>query len=199
MTGALIVFAREPRPGNVKTRLAATVGESAAAEIYAQLLSRSLSIAERSRFSTRYLFAADSEEIDYFAGRLANDMWQVRVQCQGDIGQRMEHAIALVLRRHQFVVLVGSDVADSKTMDLDHAWKLLSSRSKSAVVGPSVDGGYWLIGLRKTEPMIFRGIPWSTDRVFRTTIARMDGLGLEVNCLVPRHDVDEAADLCYVV
>ncbi len=199
MTGALIVFAREPRTGKVKTRLAATVGETAAADVYAQLLSRSLSIAERSRFPARYLFAAGSEEIDYFAGRLATDVWEVRAQCQGDIGQRMQHAIELVLRRHQFVVLVGSDVADSRTMDLDRAWTLLSSRSKSAVVGPSVDGGYWLIGLCKSEPMIFRGIPWSTDRVFQTTMARMDGLGLEVTCLVPRHDVDEAEDLSHMI
>jgi len=199
VTGALIVFAREPRTGKVKTRLAATVGETAAADVYAQLLSRSLSIAERSRFPARYLFAADSEEIDYFAGRLATDLWEVRTQCQGDIGQRMQHAIELVLRRHQFVVLVGSDVADSRTMDLDRAWTLLSSHSKSAVVGPSVDGGYWLIGLCKSEPMIFRGIPWSTDRVFQTTIARLGGLGLEVACLVPRHDVDEAEDLCHMV
>lgn len=195
MTGALIVFAREPRAGQVKTRLAAHLGGSAAADVYAQLLTRTLRLAERSRFSTRYLFAEDTSQMDYFAARLAVDTWQVRAQCQGDIGQRMHHAIQSVLPQHDFVVLIGSDIADSEKSDLDQAWTLLSSGFNSAVVGPSVDGGYWLIGLRESQPMIFRDIPWSTDTVFQTTMTRMAGVGLEVGCLAPRHDIDEVEDL----
>ena len=199
MTGALIVFAREPRAGKVKTRLAARLGGHAAADIYARLLSRTLDLAERSRFRKRYLFAADTLEIDYFAARLAAETWQVRTQCQGDIGQRMHRAIESVLPHHEFVVLIGSDIADSEIDDLDQAWTLLSCESSAAVVGPSADGGYWLIGLRESQPIIFHEIPWSTDGVFQTTVSRLENLGLEVSCLAPRHDVDEVEDLRHVI
>lgn len=198
MTGALIVFAREPRVGHVKTRLAANLGHAAATDVYAQLLSRTLRLAERSQFSARYLFAADAMQIEYFENRLEADRWQVRAQCDGDIGQRMHHALESVLCQNDFVVLIGSDVADSEVADLDQAWTTLSSELAPAVVGPSVDGGYWLVGLKEPRPEVFYDIPWSTNSVLATTIARMASIGLDVSCLTPRHDVDKVEDLRYL-
>ncbi len=195
MTGALIVFAREPFAGKVKTRLAADIGGHRAADIYAQLLSRTLDLVERSQFRMRYMFVADTDETDYFAARLVAKTWQIRTQCQGDIGQRMHHAIESVLPHHDFVVLIGSDIADCEIADLDQAWTSLSDAINTAVVGPSVDGGYWLIGLREPQANIFHDMPWSTGRVFRTTVSRMEELGLEVCCLAPRHDIDVVEDL----
>jgi len=198
MSGALIVFAREPRPGTVKTRLAARLGTKAAAEVYAKLLARALRLAEESQFPQRYLFAAEPEEIEYFDHRLDAAQWRVRAQCRGDIGQRMYDAFESVLQEHEFAVLIGSDVADCTVADLDRAWAALARTPESVVIGPSVDGGYWLIGLGETHRSIFDGIPWSTIHVLARTQDRTAALGLDVVTLSARHDIDEIEDLQYL-
>lgn len=196
--GALIVFARAPRAGAVKTRLAATLGAAEAAAVYARLLSRALRFAEDSRFAWRYLFAADTAEIGYFENRLDPERWRVRAQCGGDIGRRMHHAFAAILHDHQFAVLVGSDVADCTVADLDRAWAILARDQAPVVIGPSADGGYWLIGLRKANRLVFDDIPWSTSKVLAATHARIVESGLGVVSLAPRHDVDEYDDLRFL-
>jgi rSAM/selenodomain-associated transferase 1 len=197
MTGALIVFARQPGAGDVKTRLAAKIGDVRAAGIYARLLSRTLRLAEASRFSDRYLFTADRHQIKFFEDSLASGRWQVCAQCAGNIGKRMHQAMDWGLRRHDFIVLIGSDVADGEVTDLDEAWETLSHLSTNAVIGPSVDGGYWLIGLRESQPTIFNNIAWSTPEVLTATVNRLGTIGIEVKCLTPRHDIDEVEDLQY--
>ncbi len=197
MTGALIVFARQPRAGDVKTRLAAKIGDVRATDIYARLLACTLQLAEASKFSDRYLFTGDRSQIKYFEDSLTSDRWQVCAQCAGNIGKRMHQAIEWVLRRHNFIVLIGSDVADGEVTDIDEAWEALSHSSTNAVIGPSVDGGYWLIGLREPQPMIFNNIAWSTPEVLTATVNRLATIGIEVKYLTPRHDIDEVEDLQY--
>jgi hypothetical protein len=192
------VFAREPRAGAVKTRLAADLGGAAAAQIYADLLARALQIAETSQFAQCYLFAADPVEIDYFEGRLNPRRWRVRAQCGGDIGRRMHNALAAVLGEHEFSVLIGSDVADCTRADLDLAWATLACGRARAVIGPSADDGYWLIGLTEAHREVFRDIAWSTAAVLAATQSRLAALGLEVVNLTPRHDVDDVGDLCFM-
>jgi rSAM/selenodomain-associated transferase 1 len=198
MSGALIVFAREPRPGTVKTRLAARLGTEAATEVYAKLLVRALRLAEESQFPQRYLFAAEPSQIEYFEHRLDAAYWRVRAQCGGDIGQRMHDAFETVLQQHDFAVLIGSDVADCTVADLDHGRAALARTPATVVIGPSVDGGYWLIGLAETHQSIFDDIPWSTASVLELTQARMTILDLDVVTLSARHDVDEIDDLRYL-
>jgi glycosyltransferase A (GT-A) superfamily protein (DUF2064 family) len=109
----------------------------------------------------------------------------------------MHHAFEAVLQQHDFAVLIGSDVADCTVADLDRAWTALARTPASVVIGPSVDGGYWLIGLGETHRSIFDEIPWSTADVLAMTEVRMASLGLDVVTLSARHDVDEIDDLRY--
>lgn len=197
--GALIVFAREPRVGEVKTRLALDLGAARAAEIYSGLLTRTLRLAEASRFGVCYLFAASSGETAYFKRRLDRERWRVRTQCRGDIGQRMYAAIEVVLEEHDFAVLIGSDVADSEVADLDLAWDTLAQPRSGVVMGPSADGGYWLIGLREAHAVIFEDIAWSTPAVLAATLARLAALGIDAISLTPRNDVDDVDDLRFLL
>ncbi|MFT4561036.1 MAG: rSAM/selenodomain-associated transferase 1 [Gammaproteobacteria bacterium] len=196
--GGLIVFAREPRIGHVKTRLAASIGAAGAFEIYTKLLTRTLRLAEQSVLFEHYLFCENVLQVEYFKGLLNAELWTVRVQSSGDLGQRMRDAFASVLQMHNYAVLIGSDVADFELSDIDRASADLETRKHHSVLGPTADGGYWLIGLASAEETLFESIPWSTDTVAPITLSRMSELGLSITRLELRHDVDEFCDLKYL-
>lgn len=196
--GALIVFARAPRPGRVKTRLAATLGTTKAAEIYATLLEHALTLAPAGCFAARYLFCAAADERDYFAARLAHDNWRVAVQRGGDLGTRMFNAFEAVLAEARFAVLMGSDIADSTTADLQQAHAVLAAGTRHAVIGPVADGGYWLLGLSQVRRAFFTEIAWGSGDVAAATQTRLQRGGLRVQRLAERHDVDIAADIAYL-
>jgi len=196
--GALIVFARAPRPGRVKTRLAATLGTTKAAAIYARLLDHALTLAPSGCFAARYLFCAAADERDYFAARLGHDNWRVAVQCGDDLGTRMFNAFATVLSEARFAVLMGSDIADSTTADLHAAHAVLAADARHAVVGPVADGGYWLLGLSQVRRAYFTEIAWGSRDVAAATQTRLQRGGLRVQRLAERHDVDVAADMAYL-
>jgi rSAM/selenodomain-associated transferase 1 len=193
----IIVFAREPRAGRVKTRLAAAIGAQDAAHAYARLLSRMLRLVERSRFTRRFLYCAEADELPYFSERLDARSWTIRVQSGHDLGARMSAAFQDVLGGQTLAVLVGTDVVDCTLADLDTAREALYSGSATGVLGPSIDGGYWLLGLRAIAPGYFTDMPWSTSAVARLTRAAMRANGLVVLELPPRRDLDDAADLRY--
>ena len=192
---ALIVFARAPRLGRVKTRLAAQIGARAATDTYRRLLWRTIAFSECADCSQRYLYCAGGDEKDYFQTRLDAALWRVRVQCPGDIGVRMCAAMAEALSGHDIAVLIGTDVADASAADLDAALAALDKHEAAISIGPTSDGGYWLIGLRQLVPALFTDIPWSTAAVYETTRQRLRHLGLTVSSLALRHDVDEMGDL----
>jgi rSAM/selenodomain-associated transferase 1 len=196
--GGLIVFAREPRSGHVKTRLAASIGDAAALDVYTKLLTRTLHLAEQSVFHQRYLFCENTTQVDYFQSLLNAELWITRAQPTGDLGQRMHDAFVSVLRAHDYAVLIGSDVADLELSDIDSAAAALETRERHCVIGPTADGGYWLIGLGRAEETLFESIPWSTDSVAPLTLSKMSQLGLSVTRLHLRHDVDELDDLKYL-
>ena len=96
------------------------------------------------------------------------------------------------------MTLIGSDLGDVEIGDLNDAYASLDTPSDGAVLGPSADGGYWLIGVRRPYPELFREMRWSTQHVARTTLERFKGLGVEVAILGERHDVDECSDLQFM-
>lgn len=196
--GALIVFARAPRAGEVKSRLAAKIGAIEAAAVYARLLSQALRLAEGVGFGWRYLFAADRSAVEYFEHRLDPYRWYVVKQCDGDIGRRMHRAFETVLSQRPFAVLMGSDVADCTPADLERARDLLSGEKTCAVIGPCVDGGYWLLGLREVHASFFDAIPWGTPSVLAMTQERLAAAALTPVSLPPRHDIDEVDDLRFL-
>jgi len=194
-SSALIVFGRAPRAGRVKSRLAAGIGPARAADTYARLLDHALEIAGHADFTRYYFYCADVDEMDYFRRRLNPDHWSVASQSDGNIGDRMLNAFTAVLGEHSRVVLIGSDVIDSTAGDLEQARSVLETESHGAVLGPSADGGYWLLGLCGVNQILFDGIRWSTAEVAARTLANLRSNGSEVFCLPVRHDVDVAADM----
>jgi rSAM/selenodomain-associated transferase 1 len=188
------VFGRQPIPGRVKTRLIPALGAEEAARVYAWLLSHAVSCAQMSRFDARYLYVTQAAELAYFEARLRDPQWRFAVQADGDLGRRMHAAFDEVLGRHAFAILIGTDICDLNVSDLDAAYRRLFE-GKHAVVGPSADGGYWLLGLTGVVPGLFTDIEWSTDQVFTRTREVLNANRLDWSVLPIRHDVDRVEDL----
>jgi rSAM/selenodomain-associated transferase 1 len=189
MTGLLVVYGREPVPGAVKTRLAADLGEGAAAAVYRVLLDHALEVASSSR-SDAVLALAEAPSAE-FAATLPLP-WEL--QAAGDLGERL----ADTFRRHfssgrTRVAIVGSDCAELEASLLDDA--LARLRSRPIVLGPARDGGYWLIGQEAPGQDLFSGISFSSVATLTETRRRIEALGLEWSELVELSDVDTSRDL----
>ncbi|MSR16042.1 MAG: glycosyltransferase [Gammaproteobacteria bacterium] len=193
-SSALIVFARAPRPGSTKTRLIPTVGAARAAAIYEALLAHALSCAEALPGIARYLFVDHETSMEYFSTRLNAERWRFATQVTGDLGARMAAALNLVLAAHPQAVLVGSDIVDLTSADLQLGLTRLRDGDE-VVLGPSADGGYWLIGLSAARPDLFTALPWGSDTVYQETVQRMEAGKLRWSRLPLRHDIDTPQDL----
>lgn len=186
----LIVFAKAPRAGGVKTRLAETMGADQACQAYRQLASavmRTVSVFDH----VEVRFSPDDarEEIAPWL----RPTWTATPQGDGQLGDRMARAFAEAFQRGaERVVVIGSDCAELASKDVRSAWREL--KTHDLVVGPALDGGYWLIGLRAPRPELFENIPWSTDAVLGQTLQRAKSLGLRIQLLRILSDVDTEAD-----
>jgi len=186
----LIIFVKAPRAGQVKTRLAQEIGAEAACAAYRRLdedLFRSLQALDC--VEVRYTPDDAREEIQPWLAK----GWSAQPQGDGDLGTRLERAFdeafAAGARR---VVAIGSDCPEVNAADIGAAWEAL--QSSDAVIGPATDGGYWLIGLRGTQPALFRGMTWSTEGVLAETLKRARAAGVLVEQLHALGDVDTADD-----
>jgi hypothetical protein len=190
----LVVFCRYPVPGRVKTRLIPALGPLGAAELHRRLAERTVALAERAAGER----GADLEVACSGGSRRAVERWLGRgrrlvPQSGADLGERMASAFRSAFREGvRRVVLVGTDIPGLTNRDMDCALDEL--RSASLVLGPSRDGGYWLIGLDRPAE-VFSGVPWGTSEVRARTLALAAGLGLRVRELRPLRDVDRPEDL----
>jgi rSAM/selenodomain-associated transferase 1 len=186
----LIVFVKAPRPGLVKTRLAAVMGPAAAAAAY-----RSLAETLFSRLPTTADVELKFTPADAAAEILPwiRPKWRLSPQSAGGLGDRMSNAFADAFARGaKRVVIIGSDCPYLDSGDLDEAYNLLQDHD--VVLGPAGDGGYWLIGLQRPQPSLFQSIPWSTETVLSATLAAADHWGLRVGRLRELDDIDTAED-----
>lgn len=187
------IFAKYWQPGRVKTRLAATIGETAAAEIYrhflATLIGRLSSAGDQRELSV----AAAPPEPNAFRDLTGED-WNITLQAGSDLGERMqnffEQSFAAGAER---VVLIGSDSPTLTANDIEFAFEQL--QTSSVVLGPTTDGGYYLVGAAQSTPPIFREIDWSTPNVWPQTIERLNAAGTNFRELPTVIDVDEHVDL----
>lgn len=189
---ALVVMARAPEEGRVKTRIARTTGPARALAIYRELAETVM----RGLWSLERCEVVVAITPDSGGGALAPWLgpgWSVEGQGEGDLGDRMERAIA---RRFadgaNQVVLIGTDTPEADAAVVLAAYDAL--RSHDVVVGPATDGGYYLIGVRRPEPELFRDVPWSTDQTCAATLERAKARGLAVALVEPLDDIDTEAD-----
>ncbi len=184
----LLIFTRNPEPGKCKTRLAATVGDRAALQIYLHLLEHTADI-------TRNLEVVKT--VYYSEDIWANDLWDntvyhKKLQQGDDLGARMKNAFregfALGYRK---IVVIGSDLYDLSEEDLKTAFEMLTSHD--FVLGPAKDGGYYLLGMKEPFPELFHGIAWGTATVLADSISRLSNK--KVALLDVRNDVDVYDDI----
>ena len=189
---ALVVLARAPELGRVKTRLAAGLGDAAALDIYRRLAGQVISTV---RASDRY-----SLTVAYTPASAAHLMRQwlgasteLRTQAGGDLGARMAHAIGEAMASGaERVVVIGTDCPDLDAAVIDAAFQQLAS--SDVVLGPATDGGYYLIGMSRLHPQLFTDIPWSAPDTLRVTLERARASGISVALLDERRDIDTADD-----
>lgn len=196
----LALFAKFWRPGKVKTRLAATLGNQIACQVYFEFLShlqnRLGDVANR-----RTVVFAPAGNRQEFSG-LCGGRWELEVQSEGDLGDKLSHYFFQSLETQgsresgeitrKFVV-IGSDCPRLDRSLIEKAFEALDRQP--VVVGPSTDGGYYLIGMRKFFPEVFQRISWSSPKVFAETISRLQELDVGFELLPEMTDIDEVEDL----
>lgn len=186
----VIVFLRAPELGRVKTRLAATVGPNQALVIYCELLDITLTTL-RAHPKVEVRVTPDAAATG--GEPLLQPSWCRKPQGDGNLGERLERAVQAAFATEPTpVVLIGCDCPELTHDDLIEAGRLLATRD--VVFGPATDGGYWLIGLKRPEPELFRGISWGTSRVLDQSLDIAQRLGLNWGLLRELDDIDTEAD-----
>lgn len=185
---ALIIFTRNPELGKCKTRLAATVGDKAALEIYKFLIAHTVKIST----------GVKADRFVYYSEKLReNDSWsdenfRKKVQQGDDLGIKMENAFNEVFALgYERAIIIGSDMYDMTTGDIDEAFEKLASNN--FVLGPAEDGGYYLLGMKTMHAEIFRNKSWGTNTVQQATLT--DLKNERVALLAEKNDVDYYEDI----
>ncbi|TGL75210.1 TIGR04282 family arsenosugar biosynthesis glycosyltransferase [Leptospira yasudae] len=186
----LILFLRNPVVGQVKTRLAAGLGNEAALNVYEQLVEITQKQVSGLDLPVRLYFDSIPE---FVSGKWGNQV-SAHLQSGEDLGFRMSNAFSETFSQGaQKAVIIGSDCPDLETKHIREAFSALDQ--SDAVLGPALDGGYYLLGLKSYLPEIFREVPWSTDRVFAVTLEKLQLSRKNVWILPKLGDVDEPEDL----
>ncbi len=191
----VVVFTRDPEPGSTKTRMIPALGPEGAAQLQARMTEHIVTSVENYASLRRV-----AREVRYEGGDaermrawLGGGMAYVP-QGAGDLGERLARTFDAALSQdNQRCVIIGSDCPAVTPAVLSEAFDALAFND--VVLGPAVDGGYYLIGLQRPVPQVFTGIDWGTDAVLRQTLEAIQGLGLRVAKLKPLRDVDRPEDL----
>jgi rSAM/selenodomain-associated transferase 1 len=187
----IAVFAKWPERGLVKTRLSPALPAELAVELQRAMLEDALDAVARSTATERFLYWDGAPED---SGGSTPAPFQGRRQQGLDLGARLERAFDEMLAGGEGGALViGADCPDLDAASIDLAFDALAAHD--LVVGPTRDGGYYLIGVRRPTPEIFRGIAWSTGRVFQETVERSSAANLSWRRLGELDDVDTPEDL----
>ncbi|MDG2431325.1 TIGR04282 family arsenosugar biosynthesis glycosyltransferase [Flavobacterium sp.] len=184
----ILIFTRNPELGKVKTRLAATIGDENALEIYIQLLEHTKKVALETSYDRQVLY---SVAINH------DDMWeatafQKKLQVGTDLGERMHNAFQGGFDAgYEKIVIIGSDLIALESADIDKAMQKLDDND--IVIGPAEDGGYYLLGMKNIPDNIFKNKEWGTDTVLKDTL--LDIASLNYHLLEEKNDIDTYEDI----
>lgn len=191
-----MVFARAPVPGRTKTRLIPALGEQGAAQLHARLIERTLATASAAEGAAVSLWCTPSVDDPCLQACGRTYGIPLHLQCGTGLGQRMLYAFDRALQRRPWAIVLGTDCPQLQTADLQQAIAILQS-GKDAVIGPAYDGGYYLLGIRRTAAALFEDVPWGSNRVGSVTRQRLNELGWSWSSVTRRHDLDRPEDLRY--
>ena len=161
----IAIFCKHPTPGKVKTRLAASIGEPEAAAIYKQLLDYTVDTAKSSGLPVS-LWISPSDQKDWFQSHYPDV--EILCQCDGHLGKRLQLAATTHHQRGEAWIFLGSDCPTLTEHDLVDTSKALQSHD--VVIGPSQDGGYWMVAGKQPHPELWTDMPWSEPTLFQATI-----------------------------
>lgn len=184
----LLIFTRNPELGKAKTRLAKTVGDATALEIYKFLLAKTRDVSAKVQADKAVYYSVKIRE---------NDIWDASIyqkhqQLGADLGQRMQHAFQEGFKAgYEKVLIIGSDLYDLSSENIDHAFKLLDTND--VVLGPAEDGGYYLLGMNTLYPAVFSNKDRGTATVRKDTLA--DLVAQKVKLLETKNDIDVYEDI----
>ena len=190
----LIVIAKAPIPGEVKTRLLPFLDVETASILHEQLVLHCLNTAIEAEVGQVDLWCTPSVDHPFFIHCAEKLQIELHLQTQGDLGRRMAHAFGETLKRTPMALLMGTDCPSLTCGDLKEAKRILH-QDPQAVISPAEDGGYVLIGLRQYASQLFEGISWGTEVVMEETRRKLRRLGWQWHELPQRWDVDRPEDI----
>ncbi len=186
----LLIFVKNPVKGYVKTRLAKTIGDSKALQIYQSLLQITHNITKEVSCDRQVWYSQSIEEDDLWR----NNRYSKFVQQGSDLGERMQFAFYKAFRNgYKKAIIIGSDCADLSPKLIDIAFDALDNHQ--VVIGPSRDGGYYLLGMTRYLPNLFENKKWSHDTVYQHTVNQMRSHSISFEVLPVLNDIDMESDL----
>jgi uncharacterized protein len=190
MNEALIIFTKNPIPGKVKTRLAATVGKDKALKIYKQLIQYTIELTNQLPIP-KFLYYSDSIDLN---DNWSNSLYKKMLQSGAGLGEKMKNAFSdLFDQGYDKVLIIGTDCPELSPGIINAAFDKLNNHD--VVIGPARDGGYYLLGMKKLYPVLFQDISWSTDQVLHQTLSACVDSGLSNLLLDELSDIDNEEDL----
>jgi len=186
----LIIFVKNPERGKVKTRLAAEIGNEKALEIYQKLITYTRKVVQELPVTKQVWYSSFIDSSDEWD----SDQFQKKLQKGKDLGARILEAFSQGFddgfRR---IVIIGSDCPALREEHLIHAFKKL--QFYDVVLGPSQDGGYYLLGMNHYIPEVFKGKSWSSESLYGETVRTLDNLNKRWYALDELNDIDTIEDL----
>lgn len=184
----LLIFARNPVLGKVKTRLAKSIGDENALDIYQLLLKHTVAVTKNLKVDKRICYSENPVDDDIWSAKI----YQKTAQSGNDLGQRMQHAFQTAFEEgYQRVVVIGTDLLELKQTHIEEAFRKLDNCD--FVFGPAVDGGYYLLGMCELKPQLFAQKKWGTNSVLEDSLK--DLYGEKVCLLETLNDIDVVEDI----
>ena len=185
---ALIIFTRNPELGKVKTRLATTIGDAAALEVYHKLLEHTVDITQTLKVDKFVFYSEQIQENDHWD----TTIYYKELQKGTNLGERMHHAFELLFKKgYRQIIIVGSDIFELTTKNIQEAFTGLDTAN--FVVGPALDGGYYLLGMNTLNKSLFKHKKWGTSTVLKATLKNL--ANEKVALLATKNDIDTYDDL----
>ena len=184
----LIIFAKNPVKGSVKTRLAKEIGDKSALDIYEFLLNHTFKVTKNLKVDKVVFYAEGLPQESVFD----SELFRTEEQQGQDLGEKMENAFKdAFAKSYQRVIIIGTDLPDITQQDLEDAF--LHLKEKEVVIGPAKDGGYYLLGMKSLNSKVFKNKAWSTASVLKNTLE--DFKNKEVKLLKSLNDIDVLSDI----
>lgn len=193
----IIILAKAPLPGFAKTRLIPALGAQGAANLAHRMLTDTVNKALAANVGTVELCVTPPVTDPAWQTLAIPDAVQWSDQGDGDLGERMARATQRVINAEESILLIGTDCPALSSACLQHATKALAH--SDAVLFPTFDGGYALLGLNRFHQSIFSLIAWSTNTVTTETLLRLAQLDWSVSIHSKLHDIDEPSDLKWLI